>query len=103
MPYSIFKVNIGFERIPGFLIQGRRINKARIQLKMEATYSSQTSVDFQLTTPRYIPEYRTFLAVMLCSQDMMYPPRRFRKNVASLPDTNSLYSRRSLVPLNIRV
>jgi hypothetical protein len=29
-------------------------------LKMEATFSSETSVDFQPTTRRYIPEDRTF-------------------------------------------
>jgi hypothetical protein len=29
-------------------------------LKMEATCSPETSVDFQQTTLRYIPEYRTF-------------------------------------------
>jgi hypothetical protein len=31
-------------------------------LKMEAIYSSETSVDFQKTTLRYVPEDRTFLA-----------------------------------------
>jgi hypothetical protein len=30
-------------------------------MKMEATCSSETSVDFQRTTRRYIPEERTFL------------------------------------------
>jgi hypothetical protein len=31
-------------------------------MKMEATYSSETSVDFQWTTQRYFPEDRTLVS-----------------------------------------
>jgi hypothetical protein len=35
-----------------------------LTLKMEATYSSETSVDFQRITQRYIPEDRTMQGVL---------------------------------------
>jgi hypothetical protein len=34
-------------------------------MKMEATFSSETSVDFQRTTRRYIPEDRSILMPIL--------------------------------------
>jgi hypothetical protein len=70
----MLKVNRRFGRTSRFHLQGRRICKARNQqatcftlvsylayssiLKMEATCSSETSVDFQQTTGRYNPEDR---------------------------------------------
>jgi hypothetical protein len=67
-PCHPLKVNRRFVRTSRFHIQDRRISQARCQrvchlfswlvyfstLKMEPTYSSETSADFQRTTLRYI-------------------------------------------------
>jgi hypothetical protein len=76
-PFSPLKVNLRFGRCHLHL-QDWRMNQARnlrenfatcfyaafcsahfYTLKMEAKSSSETSVDFQRTTRRYIPEHRT--------------------------------------------
>jgi hypothetical protein len=49
-------------------------------LKMEATFSSETSVDFQQTKRRYIPEYRNIREVFLSLTGT--EPRLFRKQKA---------------------
>jgi hypothetical protein len=36
-------------------------------MKMEATHSSKTSVNFQLTTQHYILEDRTFLVILVAN------------------------------------
>jgi hypothetical protein len=74
MPCSPLKVNRRFGGIYHLHLQDQRISRARNQhesravgfllgyfstLKMEAIYSSETSVDFQWTTRRYIPEDST--------------------------------------------
>jgi hypothetical protein len=65
---SPLKVNRRFGGTYRLHLQGRGISRARNQresrrkaetLKMEVTCSSETSVDFQRTTQRYIAEYRT--------------------------------------------
>jgi hypothetical protein len=69
-PYSSFKVNRRFGKTCSFHLQGRRIASLCLPpafaliscvayssiLKMEAICSSETSVYFQRTTRRYIPE-----------------------------------------------
>jgi hypothetical protein len=79
MPCSPLKVSRRFGGACLFHFQGRRISQARIQcesrtgscadysstLKMEATCSFETSVDFQATTWRYIPEDRN-LSIKYC-------------------------------------
>jgi hypothetical protein len=73
MPCSLLKVNRHFGRTSHLHLQGRRICQARNQhkagskqslaysstLKVEATWYSEISVDFQRTTRRYIPEDKT--------------------------------------------
>jgi hypothetical protein len=67
MSHSPLKVNPCFGGKCHLHYQGRRISKARNQcesrwqaeLKVEATCSPETSVDFQWTTWCYIPEDRT--------------------------------------------
>jgi hypothetical protein len=79
-PCSPLKFNRHFGRTCRLHLQSRKIGQARSQLepdskqsfmlvsclaysstlKMKATCSSETSVDFQRTTQRYIPEKRTF-------------------------------------------
>jgi hypothetical protein len=85
-PCSPLKINRSFEGTCGLPLQGRRINQARNQrgsrwkawfclppaftlvcflaysstLKMEATFFSETSVDFQRTIWRYIPHDTAF-------------------------------------------
>jgi hypothetical protein len=79
MPCLPFKVNRRFGGTCRLHLQSRRISQARNQyeaggrriftlvsclayyskLKIEATCSSKTSVDFQWTTRRYIPKNRT--------------------------------------------
>jgi hypothetical protein len=77
---SLLKVNRRFGGTCHHNIQGQRISQAGNQrllsatmvyclafsstLKMEATCSSETSVDFQRTTRRYIPEDRTLYCVI---------------------------------------
>jgi hypothetical protein len=72
-PCGPLKVNQRFEGTRRLHLQSRRINRPRNQceisskqrsclaysstLKMEATCSSETMVDFHRTTRRYIPEY----------------------------------------------
>jgi hypothetical protein len=46
-------------------------------LKMEVTCSSETSVDFQLTTRRYIPEFRT-LQDKICSEKVNLGQKTFK-------------------------
>jgi hypothetical protein len=67
-PCSHLKVNRRFGGTCWLHLPGRRISQARNQreagsmnssLKMEAIYSSATSVQIQRTTRRYIPEDRT--------------------------------------------
>jgi hypothetical protein len=64
-PCSSLKVSRSFWGIFCFNFQDRTINEVRDQheavteLKMESTYSSETSADFQWTTRRYIPEDTT--------------------------------------------
>jgi hypothetical protein len=66
---SPLKVSRRIRRICRFHLQGRRIGQAKYQreagskqsLKMDATYSSETSVNFQQTTRPYIPEDRALL------------------------------------------
>jgi hypothetical protein len=73
MPCSPLKVNRRFGRTFCLHLQGRRISRKTNQresrwqaefypptLKMEAICSSETSVDFQRITRRYIPEDSTF-------------------------------------------
>jgi hypothetical protein len=73
-PCSPSKVNRRFEKICRLRLQGRRVSRARNQceagskqspvsrwgyysaMKMEVTFFSEVSVDFQRTTRRYIPE-----------------------------------------------
>jgi hypothetical protein len=67
--------------------QGQTVMQARNQhllaflfeLKMEATYSSEASVDFQRTTRRYIPEDRT-LHDHRCKNITFYLELDFSKN-----------------------
>jgi hypothetical protein len=67
MPCSPLKANQRFGGTRCLHLQSRRISQARNQreagskhsLKMEAACSSETLVDFQWTTWRYIPEDRT--------------------------------------------
>jgi hypothetical protein len=59
-------------------------------LKMESTYSSETSVDFQRTTRRYVPEDRTCSATM----SFLYVPNIHLNNLFS---NNCLFS-----SLNVR-
>jgi hypothetical protein len=88
-PCSPLKVNLRFGGTYCFHLQGLRISRVWIQresrlcfppvfpltaclaysstLKMEATRSSKTSVDFQTTTWRYNPEVRTLHAYNTCS------------------------------------
>jgi hypothetical protein len=82
------KVNRRFGRACRLHLQGRRISRARNQgesrwhagfllgltLKMEATCSSETSVNFQWTIWSYIPADRT-LRFLLCSQKRVTGPR----------------------------
>jgi hypothetical protein len=80
-PCSRFNVERHFRRIYRFHLVGRRISHARneheavsehdgfslaysLTLKMDSSYSSETSVDFQRTTRCYIPEDRTFLILI---------------------------------------
>jgi hypothetical protein len=62
-PCSLLKVNRSFGRTCRLHLQGRRICQTRKQREsrwqVEQTCSSETSVDFQRTTRRYIPEDRT--------------------------------------------
>jgi hypothetical protein len=76
-PCSPLKVNLRFGRTYRFHLQGQRISQGRNQrerrwlcltvycstyssnLKMEAKFSSETSVDFQRTTRHYTPEHIT--------------------------------------------
>jgi hypothetical protein len=76
-PRSPLKVNRRFGGTCGFHLQGRRLSQAELSLppaftlvsclaysstlKMEATSSSEKSVDFERTTRRYIPEHRTLV------------------------------------------
>jgi hypothetical protein len=56
------KVNRRFGGTYRLIIQDRRISQARNQCeagRKKSSYSSETSVDFQRTTRRYIPEGRT--------------------------------------------
>jgi hypothetical protein len=57
VPCSPIKVSRGFGRTCLIHLHGLRAYSST--LKMEATYSSETSVDFQWTTLRYVPEDRT--------------------------------------------
>jgi hypothetical protein len=65
VPYSRVKVNQRFRRTFHLHFQGRKISQRRNQYeagtkqRMKAKYSSETSVDFQGNTMRYIPEDRT--------------------------------------------
>jgi hypothetical protein len=102
-PCSPLRVNWCFRGVCSLHPHGRRISKARNQreskqlslspaftvvsrlaysltLKMDATCSSETSVDFQRTTRRYIPKHRT-----------LHVYYKYGKSVHSLP-TNHLYS-----------
>jgi hypothetical protein len=68
---SQLKVNRRFGGTHRLHLQGQRISRARNQrecrwqasycstLKMEAISSAETSIDFQRTTRRYVPEYST--------------------------------------------
>jgi hypothetical protein len=62
--YTPFKVNRNFGGIYHLYLQDRK-SRARYQresgwqLNMEVIYSSETSVTFQLTTRRYIPQNST--------------------------------------------
>jgi hypothetical protein len=72
-PCSTFRVNRRFGGTYNLHLQGRKISRARNQceirckhlapasliVNMEATSYSETSVDFQRTARRYIPEDRT--------------------------------------------
>jgi hypothetical protein len=71
-PCSPLKVNPRFGGMCQLYLRGRRISHARNQLEstwqaelflmeMEVTRFSETSVDFQRTTRRYIPEDNTLL------------------------------------------
>jgi hypothetical protein len=68
-PFSPLKVSQRFGGTYHLYFQGRNISRTRNQresrcqssiLKIEATYSYETSVDFQRTTRLHIPEDRTF-------------------------------------------
>jgi hypothetical protein len=62
MPYSPLKINRSFGGESCLHVQGPKMSQARNQreagskMKMEATCSSETSVDFQRATQRHIPE-----------------------------------------------
>jgi hypothetical protein len=65
-PCSPFKANWRFGGTFRLHLQSRTVSQARNQREsrwqadeMEATCSTETSVDFQRTTRRYIPEDRT--------------------------------------------
>jgi hypothetical protein len=75
-PCSPLKVNRLFGGIYHLNLQSRRMNQVRNEresrwqyaiLKMEATNSSETSVDFQRTTWLYIPENTALLDNEECS------------------------------------
>jgi hypothetical protein len=85
---SPLKVNRRFGGTYCLLLQGRRISRARNKpesrcqaelcccfsiLKMEATCSSETSVDFQQTTRRYIPEDTTSRLM----SESSFPPDKY--------------------------
>jgi hypothetical protein len=79
-PCSMLKVNRRFRGTSRLHFQGRRISQVRSQsqaaskqsfysayswtLKMVATCSSETSVDFQRTTRRYIPEAEHLVQIL---------------------------------------
>jgi hypothetical protein len=67
MPYSQFKVNRRFGVTCRLSPKGRRISQARDQHEAgsKQTRSSETSVDFQRTARRYIPEDRTLQIICL--------------------------------------
>jgi hypothetical protein len=69
MPCSPLKANRRFGGTYRLRLQDRRINKQdsaySSTLKMEAICSSETSVGFQRTTQRYIPEDSTLEEVLL--------------------------------------
>jgi hypothetical protein len=46
------------------MLQGTACFHAGFDLKIEATYSSETSVDIQLTTRSYMPENKTLLFIL---------------------------------------
>jgi hypothetical protein len=58
-PYSPVKVNISFGKHTASIFTVERVNSARKSMEMEAKLSFETTVDFQRTTQRYIPEDRT--------------------------------------------
>jgi hypothetical protein len=100
MPCSLLKVNRRFGRTYRLHLQGRRIRQAREELclpyaftvlscsaysstlKMEAICSSETSVGFQRTTWRYIPEDST-LHIHRCENLKSYRHKEASQRIVS--------------------
>jgi hypothetical protein len=87
-PYSSLKVNQRFGGTYGLPLHDRRIGRAGKQresnftlvfcssypsiLKMEAIYSSETSIGFKRTTQRYILKYSTLLYIISYMYKIFY-------------------------------